>query len=169
MRKLTLLMFSLFLAAILPASPVRAQGPDLGDFMYQLLGGSASKGLFNETERQVLRAYLHSIGYGRDDGRHDEDDYEHDHWKHKGRKRHLPPGLRMKLARGGELPPGWQRKVARGEVLEEDLYRSSYDLPPEWRRKLPPGPPGTSIRRIDDRVVRIIDATREILDVLQAR
>ena len=76
--------------------------------------------------------------------------------------KHLPPGLQKKLARGGQLPPGWQKKVARGEVLE----LPSSALPEQWRRRLPAQPPGTSIRRVEDRIVRVLDATNVIIDVL---
>lgn len=63
------------------------------------------------------------------------------------------------------MPPGWQQKVARGEVLDADVYYHSRDLPDDILRRLPRDIDGTSIRRIDDRIVRIMDATRTILDV----
>jgi len=78
----------------------------------------------------------------------------------------LPPGLQKKLARGGQLPPGWQKKVARGEVLDHSLYEISKDLPRGLISQLPKSPDGTSVRQIEDRVVRILDATGVILDVL---
>ena len=122
----------------------------------------ASRALFTDTERRILHEYLQSQGYsayGADD--RDRDRYEHEYKKQKKMK-HLPPGLQKKLARGGQLPPGWQRKVARGEVLE----LPSSALPGQWRRRLPPQPPGTSLRRVEDRIVRVLDATNVIIDVL---
>ena len=47
------------------------------------------------------------------------------------RYRNLPPGLRKKVARGGQLPPGWQKKYEPFPVaLEQRLPR----LTPEYRR-----------------------------------
>jgi hypothetical protein len=47
------------------------------------------------------------------------------------RYRNLPPGLRKKVARGGQLPPGWQKKYEAFPVaLEQRLPR----LSPEYHR-----------------------------------
>ncbi|TNF02907.1 MAG: hypothetical protein EP323_08125 [Gammaproteobacteria bacterium] len=109
--------------------------------------------LFNEAEKRLFGDYL-------------TDRYREDHDGYKqGKTKKLPPGLRKKLERGGELPPGWQQKVARGEVLDMDVYRYSQDLPEDLLHRLPRDIDGTSLRRIDDRIVRIMDATRTILDV----
>ena len=81
------------------------------------------------------------------------------------RKRISPPGLQKKLARGGELPPGWQKKVARGEVLDWQLYRRSVKLPQDLLRRLPALSQGTELMRLDDRIFRILNDTREILDI----
>ena len=84
----------------------------------------------------------------------------------KGRKaKGLPPGLAKKAARGGELPPGWQKKCMRGEVLPAEVYRHCQTLPHEILVKLPPPPTGTILVAIDGKVMRLIRATREILDV----
>ena len=82
------------------------------------------------------------------------------------KQKSLPPGLQKKVDRGGQLPPGWQKKVARGEVLDGDVYAASNRLPQRILDRLPSGRDGTSIRQVDDRVVRIMDATGIILDVL---
>lgn len=120
--------------------------------------------LFNEMERRVLSDYLRNC---RD--RFDEDRcWEGDGYGDKpGKKpKSLPPGLEKKVELGGELPPGWQMKIARGEVLDRDFYRTySRTLPEEILRRLPAGPDGTSMRRINDRILRVDDATRTILDV----
>ena len=42
------------------------------------------------------------------------------------RYQHLPPGLRKKVARGGQLPPGWQKKYEPfPAALEQRLPRLS--------------------------------------------
>ena len=47
------------------------------------------------------------------------------------RYRNLPPGLRKKVARGGQLPPGWQKKYEPfPSALEQRLPR----LSPEYHR-----------------------------------
>ncbi|MGD2117965.1 MAG: hypothetical protein PVG66_06385 [Chromatiales bacterium] len=116
----------------------------------------ASSPLFNKTEKHILGEYLRShAGQG-----------EKHAGKHPGKQKALPPGLRKKLERGGSLPPGWQKKLARGEVLDAGLYAQSEPLPRMILERLPPAPDGTSIRHIEDRVVRILNATDVILDVL---
>jgi len=72
----------------------------------------------------------------------------------------LPPGLAKKVARGGQLPPGWQKKVARGEVLPPTVYTQVVI------RKLPPPPAGTILITLDGKLIRLMEATRTILDVL---
>ena len=81
------------------------------------------------------------------------------------KKKNLPPGLQKKLARGGELPPGWQKKVARGEVLDWRLYSRSVKLPQDLLRRLPAISQGTELMRLGDRIFRILNDTREILDI----
>lgn len=118
---------------------------------------------FTKEESSILNDYLRDRVLGKRDT---ENEYKGKK-KHKDKKKKLPPGLRKKVERGGELPPGWQKKVARGEVLDEDLYLASQGLPQDIIDLLPTGPVDTSIRRIDDRVVRVMDATGVILDVLK--
>ncbi|HCO60356.1 MAG TPA: hypothetical protein DIT58_09215 [Porticoccaceae bacterium] len=109
-----------------------------------------SEVLFGDHDRRVLKDYLRG-----------------EQWTPPGQRgKKLPPGLRKKLERGGELPPGWQKKLQRWEVLDDDVYRHSRRLPDAVLDDLLHQPEGTSIRRIEDRVVRILDATRTVLDVL---
>lgn len=82
------------------------------------------------------------------------------------RQKPLPPGLKKKVARGGQLPPGWQKKVARGEVLPEDVYRYRVGFPDDLWRRLPAPPQNTDTFRVEDRVIRVINGTREIVDIL---
>jgi len=81
------------------------------------------------------------------------------------KKKKLPPGLRKKLDRGEELPPGWQKKVAIGEVLDVGVYDNSEPVPVDLIEKLPPQPQDTEIIRVEGKIIRLIKATRTILDV----
>jgi hypothetical protein len=85
--------------------------------------------------------------------------------KSKTKKKSLPPGLAKKLARGGTLPPGWQMKVARGEVMDYEVYSQGQLLPEEILKKLPLGPDGTVLLKIGGKVVRLLEATRTIVDL----
>jgi hypothetical protein len=118
-------------------------------------GSSAPSKRFTEDDKRIIRSYFRAErrddATGRDKPK---------------KQKSLPPGLQKKLERGGELPPGWQKKVARGEVLDPELYRRSRPLPYELRKRLAGFPYGTDIRRVDDRVVRILEDTQIILDVL---
>ncbi|HYD78684.1 MAG TPA: hypothetical protein VEC06_02660 [Paucimonas sp.] len=78
----------------------------------------------------------------------------------------LPPGLQKKVARGGQLPPGWQKKLARGEVMSPELYGLAKPAPVALIRQLPPQPPGTIIVHLEGKIVRLIQATHEIIDIL---
>lgn len=80
----------------------------------------------------------------------------------KNKHKHLPPGLQKKLDRGHSLPPGWQKKIARGEVLDLHTYQHAEIIIPIDRY-------GVVSILIDDRIVRLIHATREILDVFKYR
>lgn len=72
----------------------------------------------------------------------------------------LPPGLQKKLERTGELPPGWQKKLVAGEVLDMDIYRHGRVLARV-------GDHGHVTLEVEGRVVRLIEATREIIEVLK--
>ena len=135
--------------------------------------------IFGREEQLILGDYLRlkRAQRGRDssDPYHDDDYYDdesyyrgdkryRDNYRGKGKPKKLPPGLRKKLDRGGQLPPGWQMKVDRGEVIDDDIYRNARLLPEDIIRQIS-YIEGTSIREIDNRIVRIQDATRTILDV----
>ncbi len=72
----------------------------------------------------------------------------------------LPQGLQMKLERGGSLPPGWQRKLVRGEVLDESIYRQGEIVIPVDDR-------GLLTVRIEGKLIRLVEATREIIDIVE--
>ncbi|ORU93252.1 MAG: hypothetical protein A6F70_05090 [Cycloclasticus sp. symbiont of Bathymodiolus heckerae] len=84
----------------------------------------------------------------------------------KNKKKQLPPGLQKKLARGGQLPPGWQTKMARGEVLDGEILRNSELIPDELARRLPVLRDGEEIRRVGDRVVRVLEGNGTVIDVI---
>lgn len=134
--------------------------------------------LFTQKEKQILNEYLlervisirnrQQTEY-ENEGMKKGNSKNKEH-KHKDKKqKQLPPGLQKKLERGGQLPPGWQMKVARGEVLDAELYAQSRSLPSDIIDLLPVNPKGTSIRQIDDRIVRVMDATNVIVDVLAGK
>lgn len=107
-------------------------------------------------ERRVIREYgqdcLRRPGPGKKKG-----------WKHGG----LPPGLAKKVEHGGRLPPGWQAKLAKGAVMPVEVYQECHSLPREVIAKLPPPPRGTILIAVDGKIVRLLQATREILDVFE--
>ena len=91
------------------------------------------------------------------------------HFEQRGKKgkkaKSLPPGLAKKVARGGRLPPGWEKKLVIGEIVPEPVFKECHPLPPEIVIKLPAPPPGTILRAIEGRILRLHEKTLEILDV----
>jgi hypothetical protein len=84
----------------------------------------------------------------------------------KGRKpKSLPPGLAKKVARGGRLPPGWEKKVVVHEIMPPEVFKECHPLPQEIVVKLPAPPVGAITVAVEGKVVRLMEATREILDV----
>ena len=74
-------------------------------------------------------------------------------------RKQLPPGL----AKKNKLPPGWQKKLAPGHRVPDDVWERRVALPKEIKL---PEEKGTIRVRIDDRVVKVAERTREVLDVL---
>ena len=77
----------------------------------------------------------------------------------------LPPGLQKKYDRTGEIPPGWQKKVVKGEVLDPSIYAvcKHYPVNPvDYHLK---HINGTSLLRLEDRIIRIINDTKVVLEV----
>ena len=72
-------------------------------------------------------------------------------------------------AHGAKLPPGWQKKIVRGEVLPETVYKQAQPLPEVVIRKLPPPPAGTMLVTLDGKVLRVLEATRTIVDVFELK
>jgi hypothetical protein len=67
------------------------------------------------------------------------------------RYRSLPPGLRKKVARGGQLPPGWQKKIE--------------PFPFEIERRLAPMPSDCGRGVIDGHAVIYRTGSQRIIDV----
>jgi hypothetical protein len=89
--------------------------------------------------------------------------------KKSGPDKALPPGLAKKAVRSAKLPPGWQKKIARGEVLPQTVYAQAQPLPEVVIRKLPPPPAGTILVTLDGKVLRLLEATRTIVDVFELK
>ena len=78
----------------------------------------------------------------------------------------LPPGLAKKVARGKELPPGWQKKLAVGKPMPEEVFKVACPLPKDLIVKLPPSPVGTITVAVEGKIVRLMEKSKEILDIL---
>jgi hypothetical protein len=77
----------------------------------------------------------------------------------KGKNKPLPKGLQMKLDRGGSLPPGLQKKLVKGEILERPIYNHSEVV-------IPLDSEGMLTVRVEGKLIRLIEATREIVEIL---
>ncbi|WP_228127104.1 hypothetical protein [Kangiella aquimarina] len=104
-------------------------------------------GIFHDDEIRIIREYYHDHDYG-------------------GKQKQLPKGLQKKYQRTGELPPGWEMKLQRGEVLSDDVYRYGRPLPYDLRQRLPIGPVGSKIIEVEGKIIRVMENTREIIDIL---
>ncbi|WP_290622906.1 hypothetical protein [Kangiella sp.] len=124
----------------------------------QVAAKPSRDGLFHDDETRIIRDYYRDYGYDRE---HDRD-YDRDG----GKQKKLPPGLKKKYERTGELPPGWEMKLQRGEVLSEDVYRYGRPLPYDLRQRLPIGPTGSKIIEVEGKIIRVMENTREIIDIL---
>ncbi len=78
---------------------------------------------------------------------------------HPEARKQLPPGL----AKKNKLPPGWQKKLAPGQRVPDDVWERRVELPREIKL---PVEKGVIRVRIDDRVVKVAEKTREVIDVL---
>ncbi len=78
----------------------------------------------------------------------------------------LPPGLRLKLSRGGELPPGWQSKLQEGQAIDAETYRNAEHLSGEMLRRITGRDDAVELLRVGDRVLRVAQGSGTILDVI---
>jgi hypothetical protein len=72
----------------------------------------------------------------------------------------LPPGLQMNVDRGKPLPPGWQKKLEKGQVLDTDVYRHARIVTPVDKT-------GIETVEVEGRRIRLMKATRRIVDILR--
>ena len=87
--------------------------------------------------------------------------------KNNNKHKNLPPGLAKKVQEGKPLPPGWQKKLARGEVLDHDIYINAVPVSREVERQYPASKAGTKLLQVENKIIRVMDATRTILDVFE--
>lgn len=71
----------------------------------------------------------------------------------------LPPGLQKKIARGGELPPGWQKKIEVGKPLDKAVYDQKEIV-------IPVDDKGLVTVKVEGKLIRLLEATREVVEVL---
>ncbi|MCB1583783.1 MAG: hypothetical protein KDI92_12010 [Xanthomonadales bacterium] len=76
------------------------------------------------------------------------------------KQKDLPPGLEKKLERGGELPPGWEKKLIVGKPLDRTIYYHRRVVEPVDSR-------GLITVEIDGKLIRLYEATREIVEILK--
>jgi hypothetical protein len=77
----------------------------------------------------------------------------------KDKSNQLPPGLQKKVEGGQSLPPGWQKKLARGEILDQNIYQQGQVVVPVDKH-------GLITIRLEGKLVRLYEATREVVEVL---
>ena len=102
---------------------------------------------FSEKDREVL------------------EDWQKGNASWKKSKKKLPPGLQKKVDRGGELPPGWKKKLEVGTVLDPEVDKAAVSLPEDILSRLPDIPEGTEILQVGDEIIRVIESTREVVDI----
>ncbi len=81
---------------------------------------------------------------------------------HKEEKKHkkMNKGMQKRLDSGKALPPGWQDRVKKGDRLEDDVYEQSTVVEPVNRK-------GEIVIEVDERLIRLHNVTREIIDILK--
>lgn len=79
--------------------------------------------------------------------------------KHKKAKK-INRGIQKRLDSGKSLPPGWQKNLVKGKTLDREVYRQSRIVKPLNIR-------GEVVIEVDQRLIRLHNATREIIDILR--
>ncbi|MFZ5757705.1 MAG: hypothetical protein ACOY3X_12415 [Pseudomonadota bacterium] len=144
----------------------RSAGPAVGNEALRFTARERATLEIHAEEQRTRRAMRDAHG-DRDPG--DGSHPDHGDKAHPQKQKALPPGLQKKAAQGKPLPPGWQAKLARGEIMATAVYAAGKPLPPEVRKQLPADPPGTVTIEIEGEVVRVLEKTREIVDILRRR
>ncbi|MDG4721002.1 MULTISPECIES: hypothetical protein [Thalassospira] len=143
-------------AIILPVSLAQAH-PSNTRHQHELVEVAQGGGIFSDEERRIIRDVL-DIATGNTSGDSDRDHGSKGGKGDKGDKgnkgkgnKGLPPGIAMKLERGGTLPPGIAKR----------------DLPANLKSKLPNRTDGAIRQIIGDDVVLIERGTNLILDIIR--
>ena len=79
--------------------------------------------------------------------------------------KNLPPELSNTITSNADLPPGWRTKLNAGEILPEKVMQQARPLPAEI--KLPSPPKGTTNVVLEGKALRVLEKSRQILDVLE--
>lgn len=121
--------------------------------------GTPAATVFSARERNTILSHYAAR-------QHDAEVYAQYHDSGKSKKdgsQALPPGLRKK-AEQGQLPPGWQKKLRIGSKIPPDIFAVAEPLPAALVAQLPASPVGTITVHIDGQIVRVVEATRTIVD-----
>lgn len=111
---------------------------------------------FSAAERALINRHYKQL-------KQDADLYAQYHDPREKKAKSLPPGLQKKAAQGN-LPPGWQKKLKIGAVLPPDVLAAADSLPAVLVAELPAGPAGTLTLYVDGHIIRVLEATRTLID-----
>lgn len=89
---------------------------------------------------------------------YDDDD---DRYEHKHHKKHHHHYHHKKCC----LPSGWYTRVRQGCVIPSDIYVYREPVPQHVLVTMPPQPPGVVHIMVGGKVIRLVEATRTIMDV----
>ena len=81
-------------------------------------------------------------------------------YAHNEKPKKLPYGLQKKLEKGQSLPPGWQKKLIVGYRMDKEVYQQGDIVVPLDSR-------GLLTIRLEGKLVRLVKATREIVEILE--
>ncbi len=117
---------------------------------------SAKKDRDGYSDDEDSRSYKQERNYDRD--RDGDRKYNRDK---KQKYKSLNKGMQKKLERTGQLPPGWQKKLIKGHTLDREVYRHGRVVE------------GLNVRgevtiEVDNRLIRLHQATMEIIDVFNS-
>ena len=71
------------------------------------------------------------------------------------------------LRRGKPLPPGWQKKLKSGWVIDKDWWDLFDPVPGDYLPKDYKRPKNTGTYLFGDRLVRVHEPTREVVDLVR--
>lgn len=96
---------------------------------------------------------------------YDDDDDERSHRRHRHYKPHKYHHNHHR--RNCCLPPGWYTRIKRGCVIPSDIYVYREPVPSYVLVKMPPQPPGVVHIMVGGKVIRLMEATKTIMDVFE--